>query len=252
MVTGVASPRGWGGGAEHPWPRPSSPVPVWFCPHPQLLGPKPQGHTQSHSPGGLQVPRAHGWSSGNHQHTQPPWAVPTAASGKHAGTQSEFREPGTQHCLFLEAYRTIHSKTPPVLVQQPRGGPSSPCRVEGGGQMANPAAGAPRPPAQAGARGVPSNPPGCPGTAAQHQGLFGDRRTGCRATLNLQKTVGRSQIHRIRGFPYLGTVPKTCVSDTPSPSRLRPPRGPLHHGVCARSPALPPRLSTWLLIRPNV
>ena len=33
------------------------------------------------------------------------------------------------------------------------------------------------------------------------------------ATLNLQKTVGRNQIHRIHGFPHLGTVPKTRVSN---------------------------------------
>lgn len=35
------------------------------------------------------------------------------------------------------------------------------------------------------------------------------------ATLTLQKTVGRNQIHRIHGFPHLGTVPKTCVSNVP-------------------------------------
>lgn len=35
------------------------------------------------------------------------------------------------------------------------------------------------------------------------------------ATLNLQKTVGRNQIHRIHGFPPLGMVPKTCASDVP-------------------------------------
>lgn len=70
----------------------------------------------------------------------------------------------------------------------------------------------------------------------------GDRGTGHRATLTLQKTVGRNQIHRIHGFPHLGTVPKTCVSDTPSPSRLWPTQGPLAPtGPAPRSPALPPR-----------
>lgn len=31
----------------------------------------PGAHAQSHSPGGLLVPHAHGWSNGNQQHTQP-------------------------------------------------------------------------------------------------------------------------------------------------------------------------------------
>lgn len=39
------------------------------------------------------------------------------------------------------------------------------------------------------------------------------------ATLTLQKTVGRNQIHRIHGFPHLGTVPKTCVSNVPETAR---------------------------------
>lgn len=48
------------------------------------------------------------------------------------------------------------------------------------------------------------------------------------AVLHLQKTAGRNQIHRIHGFPHLGTVPKTCASDVT----------PLRRMLWARSPAL--------------
>lgn len=52
---------------------------------------------------------------------------------------------------------------------------------------------------------------------------FHRQKSGAPATLNLQKTVGRNQIHRIHGFPHLGTLPKTCVRYAP-PQQAQTPR----------------------------
>lgn len=67
------------------------------------------------------------------------------------------------------------------------------------------------------------------------------------ATLNLQKTVGRNQIHRIHGFPHLGTVPKTCVSNgLAQPVGRGPAPRPVSAASCTWAPLASP---TWLLTK---
>lgn len=246
-----------GGGQEHPWPRPSSSVPVWFCPHPQPLGPKPQGHTHSHTPQvACWYPTLTAGATGTNS-THSPTGRPNSCFWKARWNPERIQ--GARHsallglkrlqiCLFLEACKTIHLETPPVLVQQPRVSPSSPCRVEGRWADGKPCCWGPMAPYSGGCQGDSLQPSRVPRNRSPARRPVRRQEDRVPGQLNLQKTVGRSQIHRIRGFPHLGTVPKTCVSDTPSPSRLRPPRGPLHRGVCA---PLPGSASSSLYLAPD-
>lgn len=170
---------------------------------PPRAAPKPQGSPRTGSWAGLRAPRA-ALQSGSVLLAQPPQSSQTPGGSCGQGAAPDAQHPGkcmhrcrrplpratwgsrgTRHCLVENA---VNLTLPGSLLSSSLNATAGHAR--------------PRSPEHPGLRPSPS--------ARSHEG--GERGA---ATLTLQKTVGRSQIHRIHGFPHLGTVPKTCVVTSP-------------------------------------